>query len=183
MDGVPLLDATASALRDEIHMALDVLGGPVHTLLLHALDPSVPVDQSLSALMDARSQGLATQVGVCNVPPSLVEQVTALPVDVLQYRLSWFDRQALRAGLAEQLVESPCQFSGFDAASATPTGWRSDTDPDLIRLSFEHDCTPRQAALAWAAAQCTGPYVICPQSSADIEDLVQAERLRGVSWP
>lgn len=65
----------AGDLQDSAKQSLEKLGTDyVDLLLLHWPNPDVPLEETISALNDARDQGLARHIGISNFPTPLIRE-------------------------------------------------------------------------------------------------------------
>lgn len=116
---------------------------------LHAVDPSVPLEESLGALDDLRSAGKIRRIGVCNVDRHGLERARAVvPVVSVQNRFSVADRSA--ADVLER-----CEAAGiaFLAWAPLAKGYLARARGRLRRKAAAAGATPGQLALAWVLAR------------------------------
>jgi aryl-alcohol dehydrogenase-like predicted oxidoreductase len=112
---------------------------------LHAVDPRVPLEESVGALVELVAEGKIRHVGVCNVDERQLERaIAAGPVVSVQNRLSLAERAS------EPLVER-CAERGlaFIAWAPLAKGFLADAHGMLARVAARHGATPVQVALAW----------------------------------
>jgi pyridoxine 4-dehydrogenase len=116
---------------------------------LHAVDPAVPLEESLGALDELRSDGKVRRIGLCNVTASELERASALiSVASVQNRFSVADRSA-----GEPLAH--CEASGiaFIAWAPLAKGYLTRARGPLARAAARRGVSAGQLALAWVLAR------------------------------
>ena len=112
---------------------------------LHAVDPKVPLEDSVGALAELRAAGKIRHVGVSNVS---VEQLARareiVPVVSVQNRFNLADR-------ASEDVLDACEPDGIGFIPWFPlaTGDLAERGGPLARAAERHGAAPSQLALAW----------------------------------
>ncbi len=112
---------------------------------LHAVDPSVPMEESLGELVRLRSEGKIRHVGLSNVSVEQLERARKLvPIVSVQNRYNLGDR-------ASEDVLEVCEREGLGFLPWYPVGAGNLTRPGgpLDRAAKAHAVTPAQVALAW----------------------------------
>jgi pyridoxine 4-dehydrogenase len=132
---------------------------------LHAPDPRVPLEDSLSALKELQDEGKVRHIGVSNVSVQELDRARAL-VDVVtvQNRYNLTDRHS------EQVLDA-CDRDGIGFIPWFPLaiGDLARTDGPLDDLASRHGATPGQLALAWLLAR--SPVVLPIPGTASEEHL------------
>jgi len=78
-DGAWIIDARPSALFEACRDSLRRLRlSSISLYQLHAVDPSVPLAESVGAMLQLQSEGLIEHIGICNVSPLQVDEVAGL---------------------------------------------------------------------------------------------------------
>jgi aryl-alcohol dehydrogenase-like predicted oxidoreductase len=112
---------------------------------LHTVDPAVPLEESLGALLELQAEGKIGHVGVCNVGlPELELALRVAPIVSVQNRFSLADRTS------EPVLEL-CDRHGLAFLPWAPLakGFLTRRGGRLRRLARAKDATPGQLALAW----------------------------------
>jgi aryl-alcohol dehydrogenase-like predicted oxidoreductase len=112
---------------------------------LNAVDPAVPLEESLGALVDLREAGLIRAIGVCNVTVDQLERALAVtPIASVQ------DRYDIHTRDADPVLER-CAREGvaFLPWFPPPNGMTAAPGSPLARVAAAHDATPAQVAIAW----------------------------------
>ena len=113
---------------------------------LHAVDPKVPIEDSVGALAELQDEGKIRQVGVCNVDVEQLERAQQIvPIVSVQNRYNVADRES------EDVLRA-CEESGLAFLPWAPLGGlRSLAQPGgpLEEAARDHGATPGQVALAW----------------------------------
>jgi pyridoxine 4-dehydrogenase len=116
---------------------------------LNAVDPEVPLEESLGALVELRGDGKIRHIGVCNVDVGQLERAR-----VVTQIASVQDRYDIHTR-ASDLVLDFCAREGiaflpwFPPSSVEAAPARS----ALARISLRHAARPSQVALAWLLAR------------------------------
>jgi pyridoxine 4-dehydrogenase len=116
---------------------------------LHAVDPAVPLEESLGALDELRADGKIRRIGVCNVTPGEVERALAVvPVVSVQNRYSVAEHSS-------DDVLAACEARGiaFVAWAPLAKGYLTRDGGRLGRAAAARRVTPGQLALAWVLAR------------------------------
>jgi len=115
---------------------------------LHAVDPKVPIEDSIGALAELQEEGKIRHVGVCNVTLEELDRARQIvPIVSVQNRYNIADRaseEVLAACERDQLAFLPW----FPLATGDLTN-RGSTFQEIAR---SHSATTRQVALAWLLA-------------------------------
>lgn len=143
-DGRPahLKDACEGSLR---RLRVDC----VELYQLHAVDPAVPLEESLGALDELRAEGKIRRIGVCNVSADELERALGIvPVASVQNRFSLADRSA-----ADVLARCEARGIAFVAWAPLARGYLARRSGRLGRTAAARGATPAQVALAWVVAR------------------------------
>jgi pyridoxine 4-dehydrogenase len=115
---------------------------------LHAVDPAVPIEESIGVLSELRREGKIRHVGVCNVDAKELERALSVePVVSVQNRFSLADRSS-----REVLERCERQGLGFVAWAPLAKGTLAESKETLRSIAEKHGATPAQVALAWILA-------------------------------
>ncbi|MGA2927382.1 MAG: aldo/keto reductase, partial [Solirubrobacteraceae bacterium] len=115
---------------------------------LHAVDPQVPVEDSIGALAELQDEGKIRHVGICNVDAEQLERARAIiPIVSVQNRYNVADRHS----------EDVLQVCARDGLAFLPwfplaTGKLAAPGGALDEIARAHGATPAQVALAWLLA-------------------------------
>ncbi len=113
---------------------------------LHTVDPHVPIEESVGALVDLQAQGKIRHIGVSNVTvEELARAHRVARVVSVQNRYSLADRES------DDVVEA-CTRNGLGFLPWYPLATGALTRPRderLRRIARDHEATPAQVALAW----------------------------------
>jgi pyridoxine 4-dehydrogenase len=112
---------------------------------LHAVDPKVPIEDSVGALAELREEQKIRHVGLCNVNVEQLERAQQIvPIVSVQNRYNVADRDS-------EDVVGACEESGLAFLPWAPLGSRNLAQPGgpLDSAARGHGATPGQIALAW----------------------------------
>jgi pyridoxine 4-dehydrogenase len=116
---------------------------------LHAVDPRVPIEESVGALADLRERGLIRHIGVSNVTVSQLEVARSIvPIVSVQNCYNVVDREY------DALIDE-CERRGIAFIPWFPLarGKLAQLDSALTRIARRKDVTEAQIALAWLLAR------------------------------
>ncbi len=152
-------DGSPAYLRRAIDASLRALGvETIELLILHAVDARVPIEDSVGAIVDARSQGKVRQIGVSNVTAAELARARAVaPIACVQNEASPF--VAPEPGLLELCARERIAFLAY----APTGGWRAGRlahEPWLQRLAARYGRTCFEVTLAALLACSPGLLVV-----------------------
>jgi len=142
---------------------------------LHAVDPAVPIEESLGALVELQAEGKIRHVGVSNVSvDELARARVAARIVSVQNRYSLADRSS------EDVVDV-CEREGlvFLAWQPLDLGALAGAEPKLARVAAARRATAAQLALAWLIDR--SPLIVPipgTTSLAHLEENIAAANLR-----
>ena len=140
---------------------------------LHAVDPKVPLEESVGALSDLREEGKIAHVGLSNIDTDQLERARRIvPVVSVQNRYGLTDRDS------EPVLER-CEREGLAFIPWFPLGAGDLSEEGPIpRVAQAHGATPYQVALAWLLARSEVMLPIPGTASLEhLEENVAAARL------
>jgi aryl-alcohol dehydrogenase-like predicted oxidoreductase len=149
------------------------LGAPIRLYYLHAVDPAVPLADSVGELARLRDEGKIQAIGLSNVNAQQLDaalRITA--VAAVQNRCNVLDRRDFDSGLVER-----CRELGIAYVPYSPVGghWghkRLEQHPPLARVANKHDATPYVIALAWLLTQ--GPHILPIPGATKVASIVSS---------
>lgn len=122
----------------------------IDLLQLHAVDPRVPIEDSVAALAELREEEKVRLIGLSNVSVDELQRARAVTeIASVQNRFNLLDREA-------QEVLAACEEHGLAFLPWFPlaTGHLArDGRGPLPEIARRHSATPAQVALAWLLAR------------------------------
>jgi aryl-alcohol dehydrogenase-like predicted oxidoreductase len=112
---------------------------------LHAVDPAVPIEESLGALLELQEEGKIEHIGICNVSAAELDRAVAVtPIVTVQNRFNAADRRS------EPVLEL-CERLRIPFIPWAPLagGALSGARGPIRRTARRLGATPAQVALAW----------------------------------
>jgi aryl-alcohol dehydrogenase-like predicted oxidoreductase len=141
---------------------------------LHAVDPQVPIEDSVGALAELQQEEKIRFVGLCNVNVEELERAREIvPIVSVQNRYNVADRES------EEVLQA-CEQSELAFLPWAPLGSRELAKPggQLDELASAHGARPGQVALAWLLAHSPVMLPIPGTSSiAHFEENLEAAQL------
>lgn len=158
-------DGRRKAIEASAEASCARLGRPLDVLLLHTVDPAVPLATSVRALEGLRQQGIAKAIGLSNVSRTqLDEALTLAELSYVEVALSVFDDHALKSG-----VVARAQARGLTVLAHTPLGgpkrakhWAAaprDAGDALHAIAQDHRHPPASIAIAYLVGLGVVPLV------------------------
>jgi pyridoxine 4-dehydrogenase len=112
---------------------------------LHRVDPKVPIEESVGALIELRDEGKIQHIGLSNVSVQQLHRALEMtPILSVQNRYSLADRAA-----DDVLGECTREGLAFIPWYPLATGKLAQPGSALAAAAERHDATPAQIALAW----------------------------------
>ena len=153
------VDASPRWLRRCCEQSVRDLGNPIRLYYLHAVDPNVPLADSVGELVRLREEGKIVAIGLSNVSTKQLDEALAItPIAAVQNRCNILERRDFDSGLVDH-----CRVRNIAYVPYSPVGGhyghkRVAQDPTLKRIAAKHETTPYVIALAWLLAQ--GDHVL-----------------------
>jgi pyridoxine 4-dehydrogenase len=145
-DGPPRRDGRPAHLRGACEASLRRLRRETIDLYqLHAPDPNVPLEESVGALAELRTEGKIRHIGLSNVTADeIARALTVAPIVSVQNRLNLLEREC------EQHLRV-CERHGLAFLAYQPLACGALARPDarLDPIAAAHGATRAQLALAW----------------------------------
>lgn len=176
-----VIDASPATIRIDAETSLKRLGiEQFDLLMLHSVDPQVPIEDSATAIAELRHRGLAKRVGVCNVSlqelqrfasvisPSAVQlPLNMLQMDILKEIVPWCHQRdvavhvywTLMKGILAGAISRDHQFSAADSRPKYPIYQGSARERThrlvdrLQRLASEYETTVSKLSIGWTISQ------------------------------
>jgi aryl-alcohol dehydrogenase-like predicted oxidoreductase len=136
---------------------------------LNAIDPQVPVEESLGALIELREAGKIRNIGVCNVDTAELSRCQAVTrIASVQDRYDFGDR-------ANEPVLEECSRAGIAFLAWFPAVRNLFAQPGsaLAQAAEAHAATPAQVALAWLLSR----FSVCVPLPGTVDPFRLAEDL------
>lgn len=170
----------------ELDESLQRLGTDyIDLYITHWQDPTTPIEETMSTLLDLKREGKIRAIGVSNVSEDDLKAYLAVgPVDAIQERYSMLDREiektllpvarannvstlsysSLALGLLSGKIGPEREFKGADLRKDNPRFSKQNREhvaafaKSIEPLAREKDATVAQLVIAWTIAQ---PGVTC----------------------
>ncbi len=154
-------DGTPRNLRRSCEITLRELRvESIGLYLLHAVDPAVPLMESVGALVELKHAGKIQRIGLSNVGRRQIEAASAeLDVAAVENQLSLWSRRSI--GAAQYCAEHAIAFLAWGPLGAL--GARGDGVPvptALTTIASARGVSTAQVALAWVIAQSSSVIAI-----------------------
>jgi pyridoxine 4-dehydrogenase len=135
----------------------------IYLYQLHAVDPNVPLAESVGALKELQDEGKIRHVGLSNVKLGQLDEAREI-VDIVSVQ----NRYSLSDRASEDVLEA-CERYGIAFLPYFPlaAGKLTKPRPDLDEVARNHGATVGQVALAWLLARSTNMLPIPGTSSPD----------------
>ena len=146
---------------------------------LHAVDDSVPLEDSVGALAELRRQGKIAHIGLSNVNAAELRRAMAVaPIVSVQNRCSVFDRRDLSNGLLALCAAENIAYLAYSPVGGGRGKGRVADDPTLRAVGGKHGVSPFQVALAWLLSR--SPVVIPIPGASQISSAIDSAAADGL---
>jgi aryl-alcohol dehydrogenase-like predicted oxidoreductase len=172
-------NARPAHLRRACEASLVALGvSRIDLYQLHAVDPSVPIAESVGELARLRAEGKIAHVGLSNVSVAEIEQARAVaPIVSVQNRWNPGDRSPERDGVLAHCTTNAIAFlpySPFGGANGARALVRTGR---LGAVASRLGASPHRLVLAWMLAK--SPAVIAIPGVRRVESIVDSAKASG----
>jgi diketogulonate reductase-like aldo/keto reductase len=144
-------DGRAGSILNDARASMAALGRAPDVLLLHAVDPKVPLSTSMRALDRARREGLARAIGVCNVTRRQLEEIE-VPIAFVQVAVGAYDDEAARGGVLAWCKERQIPVFAHAPFGGPKRAHRLGKDGVLKAIAARRGASPWTVMLAYLRA-------------------------------
>ncbi|MDY8109585.1 aldo/keto reductase [Fulvimarina sp. 2208YS6-2-32] len=139
-------DLLASARRSVED--LDI--GPVDLMLIHWPNPDIALEESIDALNETISEGLAKHIGVANFPNALFREAAAMSANPLVC-----NQVEYHPFLSQNSVLEACRDNDAALVAYSPIGRGGEllSKAPIVEAAEAHGTSPAQIVLAWHVSQ------------------------------
>jgi aryl-alcohol dehydrogenase-like predicted oxidoreductase len=131
---------------------------------LHAVDPEVPIEESMGAFARLLEEGKILRAGLSNVSVDEIERARRIvPITSVQNRLNPFFRESLVQGVVQYCTRERLGFLAYSPTGGGRLNRKLPDHPVVGRLARVRGVSPHAVVLAWVLAQ--GPTVIAIPSA------------------
>lgn len=139
---------------------------------LHAVDPQVPIEDSIGALARLREDGWIRHIGVSNVGARELDRALAVaPIVSVQNRCNVLEQADFASGLVARCRARGLAYLPHSTVGGHRGHVRLRAEPAVLRIAAAHGASPYQIAIAWLLAK--GPHIL-PIPGASRVESVQA---------
>lgn len=153
------VDCSPACLRRCCEQSAQSLGAPIALYYLHAVDPAVPLADSIGELVRLRDEGKVLSLGLSNVDSRQLDEALRLTsIAAVQNRCNVLDRRDFDNGLVDRCRELGIAYVPYSPVGGHGRHARVGEDATLARVAAKHATTPHVIALAWLLAK--GAHVL-----------------------
>lgn len=155
-------DARPERLKSACDASLAALGvDTIDLYQLHAIDPKVPLEESVGALADLRAEGKIRSVGLSNVSVDEIRRAAALvPITSVQNRLSPFFREAVDEGVLDYTEREGIGFLAYSPVGGGRLNLKLPDHPVVAAIARSRGVSAHAVVLAWVLALAPNVIVI-----------------------
>jgi aryl-alcohol dehydrogenase-like predicted oxidoreductase len=148
------VDGSPEWLRECCEQSVRNLGGPIALYYLHAVDPAVPLADSVGELVRLRDAGKIAAIGLSNVDARQLDEALRLtPIAAVQNRCNVLDRRDFDSGLVDRCRDLSIAYIPYSPVGGHWRHTRVADDATLKRVAAKHSTSPYVVALAWLLAK------------------------------
>jgi 2,5-diketo-D-gluconate reductase B len=130
------------------HESLKKLGTDyVNLLLIHWPNKQIPLEETISAMLELQNAGKTRHIGVSNFPPSLLNEA-------MQYANIFCNQVEYHPFLSQQKLLKICEANDIVLTAYSPIAQGEvNHQPVLIEIGNKYNKTPVQVTLRWLLQQ------------------------------
>ena len=148
------VDCSPSWLRQCCEQSASDLGAPIPLYYLHAVDPAVPLEDSVGELVRLREEGKIAAIGLSNVDRRQLDAALRLtPIAAVQNRCNVLDRRDFDTGFVQRCRELGIAYVPYSPVGGHRRHTRLRDDAVCKRIAAKHSTSVYVVALAWLLAQ------------------------------
>jgi aryl-alcohol dehydrogenase-like predicted oxidoreductase len=164
------VDASPAFLRRSCEESLVNLGEPIALYYLHAVDDTVPLEDSVGELARLQQEGKIRYIGISNVDEAELDRALRIaPIAAVQNRCNILEREDLTSGLVERCRREKIAYVPYSPAGGHRGHRRLAAHASLARLAAKHGITPQSIAIAWLLEQ--GEHVLPIPGASRVESV------------
>jgi aryl-alcohol dehydrogenase-like predicted oxidoreductase len=148
------VDGDPRWLRTCCERSVANLGGPIALYYLHAVDPAIPLADSIGALVRLKEEGKIGAIGLSNVDAQQIREALSItPIAAVQNRCNLYQRRDFENGVVTLCADNEIAYVAYSPVGGHHGHRRLAQDPTLVRIAAKHETTPYVVALAWLLAR------------------------------
>ena len=121
----------------------------VDLLLIHWPQPAVPLEETIGALVKAKREGLAKNIGISNFTVKLVHKAAQLSSEPLLT-----NQVEYHPYINQDKILTVCRYYGISVTCHVPLArGKVLTDPKILRIAQSYNKSPAQITLKWLTQQ------------------------------
>ncbi len=143
-------NAKAYDFAQSVETSLTTMGlNYVDLLLIHWPQPNVSLGETIGALVKAKNEGLAKNIGISNFTVDLINQAAELSSEPL-----FTNQIEYHPYINQDKVIDACAHHGISVSCHVPLA-RGEvlSDPEIVKIARMHNRTPAQITLKWLIQQ------------------------------
>ena len=143
-------NAQAEDFARSVEVSLETLRlDYIDLLLIHWPQPAVPLEETLGALIKAKREGLAKNIGISNFTVELVHKAVQLSSEpILTNQIEYHPY------INQDKILTVCRHYGISVTCHVPLArGKVLTDPKIIKIARFHNKSPAQITLKWLTQQ------------------------------
>jgi aryl-alcohol dehydrogenase-like predicted oxidoreductase len=155
------VDGDPRWLRTCCERSVANLGGPIARYYLHAVDPAIPLADSVGELARLKQEGKIRAIGLSNVDAKQIREALLItPIAAVQNRCNLYHRRDFENGVVTSCADNDIAYVAYSPVGGHHGHRRLAQDPTLLRIAAKHETTSYVVALAWLLARNAGLIAI-----------------------
>ncbi|HYP75285.1 MAG TPA: aldo/keto reductase [Polyangiaceae bacterium] len=161
-----VVDGRPDRIKAACEASLRALGvSSLFLYQLHAVDPAVPLAESIGALAQLQREGKIRYLGLCNVDVGQIQEAQCeAEISSVQNRCNLFDRWSFINGVVDYCAERNLAFIAHSPLGGHQGHVRASESPVLRAIAERRGATPHEVCLLWLLQQ-SGPIFPIPGAS------------------
>jgi aryl-alcohol dehydrogenase-like predicted oxidoreductase len=175
-DGQWRRHARPEHLKDACERSLSALGvDRIAVYQLHAVDPKVPLADSIGALARLREQGKIEHIGVSNFSVDQIREARAIVRIVsVQNRCNPFDLYSFHEGVVAECEREGLAFLPYSPVGGSRGKGQVASDAVLASIGSSYGASPFEVALAWLLSK--SPSIFAIPGASRVESALSSAR-------
>lgn len=147
---------------------------------LHAVDPEVPLEDSVGEFLRLQEEGKIEHIGLSNVDVEQIERARKIaPIETVQNRFNPLCQRDVYNGVLETCLKHKITYIAYSPVGGGHWVHELGEHSTLLDIARKYAITPYQVMLAFALSR--GPHVIAIPGASKISSITDSMKALGVT--